>query len=669
VYNSTGGQITTATIATSGTPYQCSVACLTNDTFVIGTNGNGSSSALVPRFYLLPTGNVLSSLFAVPITNVPIGGGVGGNTWNLQIKGLSSNGFVYFLGDGNGAMYYVFYSAAGGAAYSTPKIFPGPIFYNLPQALMGIAETTGYLSLYYSLYGTNATYEMFNTKIDLTTYLPYSAVTTTSPVGSTSAASGAYARSTSLPMKAAYLAANTETLSLDATVSSGNSYTVAPASVSGSTIDSIKSATLPDGRFVIAYKDVSTQAVSFNVYSITGVLQTTVAVGTGAITARVRVTTLPNGKVIVAYLTSGTVLTVAVYSSSFTFISSINITGTYSSTLFDVTGLSTNRIALVYQQASQSVVYAVYSDALVAVSGINTVLAVTTVSELSVVATINSGFWVKFTNSGTSANVHYYYFVASSTNAYTSLVTNGATGTTFSTSATCALAVNPSNFAMGFSASAATTGEFCSFTPNNGTSQFTFQSVSTFSTNTMANTSNVAVGVTGMGTFVCFLEGNSTFNLLGFTGTPTIANVSTAAVPYGLLSGITKSTSYGMQACITPSYGYNAVIAWINSGNTGQFAIVNAYPFGATQVITAGVTGSAPTTPLNISQSSGYFLAGVAVSDCPAGGTGQIQTNGVANLNSQYSTSTAFQGFDFQNPVTIGVRGTAVGRTVTMIKD
>jgi hypothetical protein len=124
-----------------------------------------------------------------------------------------------------------------------------------------------------------------------------------------------------------------------------------------------------------------------------------------------------------------------------------------------------------------------------------------------------------------------------------------------------------------------------------------------------------------------------------------------------------------MQACITPSYGYNAVIAWINSGNTGQFAIVNAYPFGATQVITAGVTGSAPTTPLNISQSSGYFLAGVAVSDCPAGGTGQIQTNGVANLNSQYSTSTAFQGFDFQNPVTIGVRGTAVGRTVTMIKD
>jgi hypothetical protein len=124
-----------------------------------------------------------------------------------------------------------------------------------------------------------------------------------------------------------------------------------------------------------------------------------------------------------------------------------------------------------------------------------------------------------------------------------------------------------------------------------------------------------------------------------------------------------------MQACITPSYGYNAVIAWINSSNVAQYAIVNAYPFSATQDVTAGVTGSVPTTPLNISQSSGYYLAGVAVSDCPAGGTGQIQTNGVANLNSQYSTTTAFQGFDFQNPVTVGVKGTAVGRTVTMIKD
>jgi hypothetical protein len=141
-----------------------------------------------------------------------------------------------------------------------------------------------------------------------------------------------------------------------------------------------------------------------------------------------------------------------------------------------------------------------------------------------------------------------------------------------------------------------------------------------------------------------------------------------ATYPNGLLSGITGTTS-NMQACITPSYGYNAVIAWINTSNIAQYAIVNAYPFTQTQAVTAGVTGSAPTTPLNISQSSGYFLAGVAVSDCPPGGTGQIQTNGVANLNSQYSTSTAFQGFDFQNPVTVGVRGTAVGRTVTMIKD
>ena len=671
VYNSGGGSIATGTISTSNSPQQCSVACLTNDTFVIGVlNDIGT---LFPRFYLLPTGNVLSSAFIVPVTNVPTAGSnISAASFSMQIRALSSGGFVYFFGDVNGVPYYVFYSAAGVAAYSIPKVLPGPVFQARPTGLMGIVELTGYLSLYYSLPGSSAGNEMFNSEIDLTTYLPYSAVTTASPVGSTSAASGAYARSTSLPMKAAYLAANTETLSLNATVSTGSSYTVAPAAISASPVDSIKSATLPDGRFVIAYKDASTQAVSFNVYSITGVLQTTVAVGTAGSTAagKVRISALPNGKVVVAYLTATTVVTVAIYSSSFAFITSIiAINPTDSNGYFDVAGLSTNRVAVVFQNSSQTVQYNVYSDALVAISGVNNILAVTSVSELNVVATINGGFWVKFTNSGTSANVHYYYFTYNSVNSYTAFISNASVGTTLNTAAICALAVSPNNFAIGFSSTAAgLNAEFASFTPNNGASQFGFVTVSGFSTNTMSNTSNVALGVTGMGTFVCFAEGNAAFNLVGFTGLQSIASVANST-PTGLLSGITKSTAYRMQACITPSYGYNAVIAWINSANVGQFAIVNAYAFGATQDVTAGVTGSAPTTPLNISQSSGYYLAGVAVSDCPAGGTGQIQTNGVANLNSQYSASTAFQGFDFQNPVTVGVKGTAVGRTVTMIKD
>jgi len=130
VYNSSGGSIATGNITVSNTPYQCSVACLTNDTFVIGISANGST--FIPRFYLLPTGNVLSSAFTVPTTNIPVGNGMGGNTWALQIKELSSGGFVYFLSDGNGAPYYVFYSAAGVAAYSIPKILTGPMFYNQP---------------------------------------------------------------------------------------------------------------------------------------------------------------------------------------------------------------------------------------------------------------------------------------------------------------------------------------------------------------------------------------------------------------------------------------------------------------------------------------------------------------------------------------------------------
>lgn len=665
--NASGGTITSGTIPTTSSPYQCSVACLTNDTFVIGVSSNGS--ALTPRFYLLPTSNVLSSAFTVPITNVPLGGGVGSATLAVQIKALSSGGFVYFLGDANGASYYVFYSAAGVAAYSVPKPFPTAVFYGRPSSRMGLVEITGYLSSYYMNLGTSTSYELYNSKIDLTTYQPYSAVTTVSPVGTTSGSVGAYARSTSLVNRAAYLAANTETLTLNATVSTGSSYIVAPASVSTDTVDSIKSATLPDGRFVIAYKNVTTQAVSFNVYSITGVLQTTVAVGTGTGTAKVRIAALPNGNVAVAYLTAAGTLTVAVYSSSFVFISSTTIS-TYSSGVFDVAGLSTNRIVVVYQSGSQNPQYNVYSDTLTVVQSASVILSTaTTLSELNVVAgTSNGSFWTKWINTGTNPAVHYSCVVSTSANGYGFAINNATGGSTTALTLTCGLAVNPANVAVGFSASSGVNGEFYQYNTSNGGSTFANSSPGGFSTNTMSSTSNVALGVTGAGTFVCFSEGNATYNLLGFTGVATLAG-TTSSTPNGLLTGINKSTSYGMQACVTPSYNYNAVIAWINSSNIAQYAIVNAYPFETTQAVTAGVTGSAPTTPLNISQSSGYYLAGVAVSDCPPGGTGQIQTNGVANLNSQYSTTTAFQGFDFQNPVTVGVKGTAVGRTVTMIKD
>jgi len=668
VYNSGGGSIATGNITITGAlNWQASVACLANDTFVLGFGFIANSTS--PRFCLLPTGNVLGAVTTVPTTGV-LNTSCNATSWNVLVKDLSAGGFVYFFSDGSGAWYYMFYSATGVAVYAAPKLCPPINIFGTPYTF-GVTEITGYLSLYhmgaYLTSGTRQFINLYNSKISLTDYNLLGSVTTTSTVGTTSAASGAYARSTSLPMKAAYLAANTETLSLNQVVSTGSNYLVSPSAVNSNPVIAIKSATLPDGRFVIAYQDTS-YVVSFNVYSITGVLQTTVVVGTGFTTARrLRITALPSGKIAVAYLTASTTVTLALYSSAFAFINSTVVTSTsIASGLFDVAGLSTDRVAIIYQNAAEALLWAVYSNTLTLVTDSGGAYKTgTTFSSLSAMASNDGGFWSHSVNSGTSPVNTVFYFANHTANAYTPVMSTNTSSGTVDTGSTCSLAVNYSGMATTVSAASVSTAYFTTYSSNDSNSLLQTASAATFTTANFSN-GNAAVGTTGAGTFLYLGSGNANGNFYAFTG---VNGTTAASTLRGTLSGVTVSATYGMQACITPSYGYNAVIAWIDVSNTAQYAIIVAAPFFQTQAVTAGVTGSVPTVPLNISQSSGYYLAGVAVSDCPAGGTGQIQTNGVANLNSQYSTTTAFQGFDFQNPVTVGVKGTAVGRTVTMIKD
>jgi hypothetical protein len=669
VYNSSGGAVVAATaISVAAGGRSVGVACLTNNTFVIGYLNDSSGPF---QFRLLPTGNVLSSAFTVPTTNVKPPNNVQSL---ITLEALSSGGFVYFMvngGTGGNGLSYIFYTAAGVAVHPTVKQLP-QIIYDYPSDKFGIVEISGYLSLYHA--GTLSTtpgtllFEMYNSKISLTTYELLTTPGVTSSVGTVSSGSGAYARSTSLPMKAAYLAANTETVALNQTISTGNVYTVAPSAVDSNAVDSVKSTTLPDGRFAIVYKNASTGAVSFNVYSVTGVLQTTVSVGTGGtgLASRVRIAALSSGKIAVGYFNAaGSILSVALYSSTFSLINTATVS--VGSTLgMDLAGLTNDRFVLAYLNLANSYVsYIVYDNTATLVQG-TTPSSDATIQTLSVQASSNGGFWLAWVTNSTNARSVYYY--QNSTNSYTAYYGPFSYGSGVgNTVMPCQVAVNSSGIAAFLSAAATTTCQIYTGSFNGGAANIISSgNITAFNTGSWTN-GNGAVGATGAGTFLFFGSGNTNGNLYGFTGASSVNNAT--AYPYGLLSGITVSATYGMQACITPSYGYNAVIAWINSANIAQYAIVNAYPFGATQAITAGVTGSAPTTPLNISQSSSYFLAGVAVSDCPPGGTGQIQTNGVANLNSQYSASTAFQGFDFQNPVTVGVKGTAVGRTVTMIKD
>ena len=671
ITNSSGGAIVSpATITIAGGCNASAVVCLTNDTFVIGYRAINNAAS--PRFRLIPTGNVLSPEFTVPTTNM--------STLNYDsassavfIKELSGGGFVYFIGDDSGALNYTFYSATGTLLSSAPKACPQIIYFSaFPSSkAIGMVEISGYLSLYHPgacpTASGNAIYEMYNSKISLTDYNLLGSVTTTTAVGAVSTNASTYARSTSLPMKAAYLAANTETLTLNAPMATSNVYTLAPSVVSGTTVNSIKSTTLPDGRFAIVYKDLSTGAISFNVYSIAGVLQTTVAVGTTVTTAsyRVRIAALSSGKIAVAYMDiTNANIVLNIYSTGYALLATANQAVYAGGSLFDLVGIANDRVALAFQlttsQYPSTNIFNSSATLIYAHGQYNTNTALTT---MNAVASSSGGVWVNWQSAGAGNFVT--LLTNTSGNSYTPLFGPAGIGNTQNTGCIATLACNSANLVTFFHASTTTTAHFGTICSSSQNTTVTASSFSSFSTANLSG-GNVAVGTTGAGTALCFASGNASGNLYGFVGTNGI--YAATAYPYGLLSGINGSAS-NMQACITPSYGYNAVIAWINTSNIAQYAIVNAYPFTQTQAITAGVTGSAPTTPLNISQSSGYYLAGVAVSDCPAGGTGQIQTNGVANLNSQYSTTTAFQGFDFQNPVTVGVKGTAVGRTVTMIKD
>lgn len=676
VYAAIGGtQLATGNIVASSAPVSSAVCCLTNNTFILGYIS--ATSPLTFSFAPLPTGDVLGTVVNVPTTNASLSVGAT-ETSNIYLKELSSGGFVYLFNDTVGATWYVFYNSAGVSLYGSavPKLFPYFINRVNANANIGLVEITGYLSLYYygpwSISTQAATYaQTLNSKIDLTTYNIYSSATSSQVVGTASGASSGYARSSSLPMKAAALATTTQTLSANTAIAAGSTYVLPPTFVSGAANNALASTTLPDGRFAIAYKvAVSPFSVTLNVYSIAGVLQSSTVVGTARAgdQSQIGIAALTGGSIVVAYPTTATAFAITQCSSGGTILATQTITRG-SGGWFNVTGVSSDRVAVAYDLSNTSVRFNIYSNALVLLQNVVDTGLASGASSSTVIKAGSTGFWVGTYSVG---NYRWVFCRENATNVFQ--VTSSA-GNNIGTDVVSSnwLTVSPSNVVTILYPSSTATGRVSTLSTESAGG--ILQTGTSFSIGAAISYSqNVAcVGVTGAGTFVYFSGGNfvsaTDSNFLGFTGAA-LANGNNAT-PSGRLTATIPSATppYGMQPCVTPSYGYNVVIAWFDVNGFLYYAIANAFPYTEYISLTAGVTGSAPTTPLNISQSSGYYLAGVAVSDCPAGGTGQIQTNGVANLNSQYSTSTAFQGFDFQNPVTVGVKGTAVGRTVTMIKD
>ena len=124
------------------------------------------------------------------------------------------------------------------------------------------------------------------------------------------------------------------------------------------------------------------------------------------------------------------------------------------------------------------------------------------------------------------------------------------------------------------------------------------------------------------------------------------------------------------QNCMTPSYGPNVGIAYIDVNQKVNYAIVcgSSVPSSVTVLSTSPST-PVPIYPVPTSASPAVqktVFAGVAMQTVPAGGAGLVQVSGTAQLGSTYPSTTTYQAFDHQSQGVPGVKGTIVGRAITL---
>jgi len=107
-------------------------------------------------------------------------------------------------------------------------------------------------------------------------------------------------------------------------------------------------------------------------------------------------------------------------------------------------------------------------------------------------------------------------------------------------------------------------------------------------------------------------------------------------------------------------------IIWVRasaSSSNAQLYLDVVRPYNAYTNISY-TAASSSSDPVDLA-SNRAALIGVAVSDCPAGGTGEVQTKGTASLASTYKDASA-ESFDFVSRSTDGKSGSQSGRTVTI---
>lgn len=483
---------------------------------------------------------------------------------------------------------------------------------------------------------------------------------------------GAYARGASTAAIAKFTIASTGTYS--GTTALGTTL-IQKTLVDGNTATNrLALAPLPNGEFVAVWRNNSNGNTFISKYSVTGTLQVgPVSVSINSSSYSASVATFANGNILVTYSdgTSST-LRFRIYTPSLTVVTSGDIDTSYQiSTNLPVTCASFgdgDHIAVLFQDNSPYMqVRCVQSTGTVTARLGGGLTATSNWNQAQVIGFKSSGFAIMaFANDGSQQLYGMFVrktgatsFIAGSSHvigsSFGSISGAPCLGSPIATPGTAGYFIGGS--------SAGAEYRLVSVNPisNTSTQLSIINTSGTFSSLSLTNTYGATVGYTASGIPVLVANRGTTAFLTLSAFTPPMNG--TAANTAGVTTTLPTAASVNSVTAI-PHIGDAILIGYCDNNSYPAFVSIVASPITVTTTLTAGVDASA--TSLNLTPENGYSLQGISMTAAASGSSGLVQTRGTATLNSNYSAATPATFFDFRNPLTFGVNGTVVGRTVNM---
>jgi len=478
-----------------------------------------------------------------------------------------------------------------------------------------------------------------------------------------------YAKSNSTPIAAAFTAASTGPVAFSSAQTQTNATLIKQQTVIDSILTyAIDSCTLANGNVVFIYK-TSINTVKCAVYNNQGVqllifnVEPNTSVVSGSSAGRqVSIAPLPNGNFVLSYYTTTATFqiawkiydgtTYAVIASGINFIGNQAISATQYAT---VSAYDNDRWVLAYN--STGVSYPYYE--------------VRSSTTGALLASGNSYTGSATTNMNMVAGCGFIYFhgyTAAFGNWIIITIAETDVTNTFSTFTTSAqggnfsfigqkMRINQNGSVVYGYPTADTNYNTAVYTPGQFNNQ-NYPTNATISTGwnigVTCNGDIVTAGYFSSTVLRLYMSTNHVYQPAGYTGS---GQYDVTGVTF---NGGTGNISFGM----TPLFDNRMLLQWTDTNGYPSFVIINAKAFTSTTQLTAGVTVS--NADLTLSPANGFYLTGVSTESASAGGTANIQVNGSVSLNSSYPSTTTYQAFDFSNPILYGVRGTIVGRNITM---